>query len=272
MRNTTLFVCMLLLATVACEKEKEKEEPDFIETEIHTHTEVIEDIGANCPGYYVGLPGSYADSDRNYPLLLSFHGWGALGGADNMSEIVTYSIGNLLQNGEFPKNVVSGGKNYSFIVVTPRFREWPTSQDVKAVLDHIRSKYRVEDSRVYIAGASMGGAVAFEFTGDYPAEVAAAVPFAAARTISDGQAANIAGSDIPVWAFHNEKDKVALVEHTIDNINMINAHDPNPPALMTIWAESKFGGDHHDAWTQACDPRYKENGLNIYEWMLQYRR
>jgi hypothetical protein len=28
----------------------------------------------------------------------------------------------------------------------------------------------------------------------------------------------------------------------------------------------------HDAWTQTYNPNFKENGLNIYEWMLQYQR
>jgi hypothetical protein len=28
----------------------------------------------------------------------------------------------------------------------------------------------------------------------------------------------------------------------------------------------------HDAWTTTYDPSYKENGLNVYEWMLQFSR
>jgi len=36
---------------------------------------------------------------------------------------------------------------------------------------------------------------------------------------------------------------------------------------MTLWPT---GG--HDAWTQASDPEYREEGMNIYEWMLQYKR
>jgi len=33
-----------------------------------------------------------------------------------------------------------------------------------------------------------------------------------------------------------------------------------------------FGDNGHDAWTKATDPDYRENGMNIYEWMLQYHR
>lgn len=272
MRNITLFVCLLFLVTAGCGKDPVKEEPDPAETKLHTHTAVIENIGANCPGYYVGLPGSYEENERKYPLLISFHGFGALGGITKFDTIVSYSVGKLLQDGVFPKNVVSEGKNYSFIVVTPRFRQRPTSGDAKEVLDYIRSRYRIDDSRIYMAGASMGGTTAFEFAGDYPDEIAAAVPFAAARKITETQAIRIAGANVPVWAFHNEQDTVASVQNTIYNVNLINLHGPATPALSTIWVESKFGGDHHDAWTQACDPGYKENGKNIYEWMLQYKK
>ncbi len=273
MRNSVLFICLsFLVLSVACEKNNKGEEPDFVETKLHTHRPVIEDINANCAGYYIGLPGSYEETKLKYPLIISLHGWGALGGADGLGEVVTYSIGSLLQDDKFPKMVAAGGKNYSFIVVTPRFKEWPVSTDVKEVIDHITAKYRIDASRIYICGASMGGAVAFNFGGDFPNIAAAIVPFAAARKIDNTQADNIARAGLPFWAFHNTKDQVAPVENTITNINVIKAHNANPEPKMTIWEESSFGGDHHDCWTRACNPEYKENDMNIYEWMLQYHR
>ena len=33
-----------------------------------------------------------------------------------------------------------------------------------------------------------------------------------------------------------------------------------------------FSSDSHNAWTKATDPTYKENGQNIYEWMLSYKK
>ncbi len=275
MRYTTLFIGMLLLALVACEKDKDEEdkkEPEYAETEIHSHEPVIENIGNNCPGYYVGLPGSYAESDRNYPLLISFHGYGALGGTFNMETIVSYSVGKLLQDQVFPKNVVHEGKNYSFIVVTPRFRERPTAADARLVLDYILSRYRVDQSRIYMAGASMGGTTAFEFAGDYPDQVAAIVPFATARTITDVQAERIAQTGLPIWAFHNRLDDVAPLQNTLTNISLINGYAPDPAPRLTIFEEGMFEENLHDAWTEASDPAYKEEGLNIYEWMLQYQR
>lgn len=270
MKNILLGIGVLLLIVVfSC---KEKDPPEFVETEPHTHTAVIDNINSNCAGYYVGLPASYDKNDKSHPLIISIHGWGALGGANGIDMVVTYSIGSLLENKTFPKNVVSGGKNYSFIVVTPRFKEWPTSGDINAVLEYVLARYRVDASRIYVAGASMGGGVAFHFGGDFPNKAAAIVPFAAAREIDETQAGRIAGANLPVWAFHNKKDQVVSVDSTLANIDAINAYNPTPLARKTIWEESKFGGDHHDSWTRACDPAFSENNMNIYEWMLQYHR
>ena len=77
----------------------------------------------------------------------------------------------------------------------------------------------------------------------------------------------IASADLPVWAFHNEDDFTVPVSSTKDYIAAINSFNPSPLARMTIWPT---GG--HNAWTKATDPDYKENNLNIYEWMLQYHR
>ena len=46
-----------------------------------------------------------------------------------------------------------------------------------------------------------------------------------------------------------------------------SSENPINPPKLTIWPS---GG--HDAWTRAVNPDYKENGKNIYEWMLQYTK
>ena len=40
-----------------------------------------------------------------------------------------------------------------------------------------------------------------------------------------------------------------------------------PPAKKTIFVSTS-----HDAWSKTYDLNYRENGLNAYEWMLQYQR
>jgi hypothetical protein len=46
-----------------------------------------------------------------------------------------------------------------------------------------------------------------------------------------------------------------------------NRPAPNPLPKLAIFDE--WG---HEGWTKTYDPSFKENNMNIYEWMLQYHR
>jgi predicted peptidase len=113
----------------------------------------------------------------------------------------------------------------------------------------------------------MGGGATWEYAALNAAKIAAIVPICGASTVNTTKANNIASVNLPVWAFHNEDDPTVSVNNTKDYITAINSLTPSPLARMTIWLT---GG--HNAWTKASDPEYKENNLNIYEWMLQYHR
>ena len=77
----------------------------------------------------------------------------------------------------------------------------------------------------------------------------------------------IAAAGLPVWAFHSQDDPQIGIQNPTGFINRINSFNPAVRARLTVWPN---GG--HDAWTRALDPNYKENGYNIYEWMLQQHR
>lgn len=81
----------------------------------------------------------------------------------------------------------------------------------------------------------------------------------------------MASANLPVWATHNSMDIDTPPFYTIDYVNLINTAPvpPTPLAKKTIFTVSS---NNHDAWTRTYDPTFKENGLNVYEWMLQYRR
>jgi hypothetical protein len=60
---------------------------------------------------------------------------------------------------------------------------------------------------------------------------------------------------------------MADVKETERFIDMIGTFNPAVPPHLTIF--NVYG---HDAWTTALNPGYRENGMNIYEWMLQFSR
>ncbi len=228
-------------------------------------------------GFYESLPSEYslsANRDMTYPLLIILHGQGQQGfGGSQLSDVLTWGTPELIRDGLFPRSFSSGGQSFSFITIMPQY--WSQSEQpqfVNAVINYCVEHYRVRQNRIYIIGASVGGGMVWNAAGAYSglaARVAAIVPMAGRSVPNDYFAGTIAEANLPVWAFHNNDDPTVPSQWTRDWLQDINGHDPAPDPLakMTIFPESG-----HDCWTAASDPDYRENGKNIYEWMLTYTR
>jgi len=79
-------------------------------------------------------------------------------------------------------------------------------------------------------------------------------------------AAKFATSGVPMWAFHKNKDDIFSVDIIKLLVNRIDALKPLVLPILTL------GDGGHDSWTKATEPAYNENNMNIYEWMLQYKK
>lgn len=222
----------------------------------------------NVSGYIAGLPARYDSTTKNYPLLLFVHGMGQLASTNaKLSAIQESGIAKLLQQHQFPASFTVNGESFSFITVAPQFTQWATAQDLNALIDQLVATYRVDQSRIYIAGFNMGGALAWDYAGAYSSKVAAIVPIAGPSWADEKRCQNIASNSVGVWAFHNSEDKVVSSSITTDIVKKVNSFNPASAARATI-----FSSGDHDAWSKAVDPSYKENGMNIYEWMLQFSK
>jgi pimeloyl-ACP methyl ester carboxylesterase len=242
-----------------------------------TNTARYVSMNANTNAYYEYLPQGYsATGTQKYPLILFVHGLGELGAgtSSTLPTVLRNGIPRLINQGSFPTSFTVNGQTYRFIVICPQFVAWPQPTDIDQVLNYVVSHYNVDISRIYLTGLSMGGGVTWEYAGNqatdaYAKRLAAIAPICGASYPSVYRANVIAKNNVPVWAFHNQYDPTAPVSYTIDYVNAINAYVPTPvpPAKKTIFPVSG-----HDAWTQAYNPSYRENNMNVYEWMLQYSR
>lgn len=272
------LLCTLLLHSIfiSCKKENAgldagnatKPDLDIIETLPPVQVAVHYDISANCAGFYRALPARYDSTSKKYPLLVFLHGSGEMGnGTTDLSKVLKNAVPALISKKKFPANFTSGGKNFSFITLSPQFKTSPTPEDVRAMIQYAVAKLRVDTTRIYVTGLSMGGGATWNFAAKHGENVAAIVPICGSSTATSKNTKEITTKNIAVWAFHNEDDPTVSVQKTKDFINMINSYNPTPKARMTLWPT---GG--HDAWTKATDPSYRENKMNIYEWMLQYHK
>ncbi|MBC7851602.1 MAG: alpha/beta fold hydrolase [Chitinophagaceae bacterium] len=240
----------------------------IIETSLPIQQAITYNVNANIGGYQEALPARYNLTNKKYPLLIFIHGTGEQGnGSNDLWMAGNIGIAALIKNGKFPPSFQVSGVDHSFIVLSPQFRSWPSVAEVNNLIDFAISKYRVDVSRVYLSGLSMGGGATWEYAAQHSSKIAAIVPICGAAEPTNGKAEKIARANLPVWAFHNTDDRMVTVWNSIGFTTKINSYLNAVPAKFTQWAS---GG--HDAWTKATDPNYKENGMNMYEWMLQYKR
>jgi predicted peptidase len=268
----TFSLCTAAVLLTSCKKDNSAGTNianNQSETQPAVQTAVTADVSARIGGFYKALPARYDSTTKKYPLLVFLHGVGELGnGRTDLSRLLNNAVPKLLYQQSFPAKFTVNGTDYSFIVINPQFKEWPQPVDVNAMIDYALAHYRVDESRIYIAGLSMGGGIAWDYAVAYPNRIAAAVPICGAAWFSKDQMSSIANAKLPVWAFHNNDDATVSVNTTITNIDNVNAFSPAVPAQKTIWPS---GG--HDAWSKATSPATKEcSGKNMYEWMLQFTR
>jgi predicted esterase len=225
----------------------------------------------NSLGFYEYLPEGYGSGTQSYPLIIFCHGLGELGnGTTQLSRVLNGGLPRLINDGKFPKSFNVNGQTHRFIVISPQFVKWPTPADINSILDYAITNYRVDQTRVYITGLSMGGGITWEYAGHtnlYNKRLAAIVPIAGASWPDKGRAYRIADENLPVWATHNSDDPTVPVSYTNDYMTNIKTRNPAAPVKKTIFSSSS-----HDAWTTTYDPGFKENNMNIYEWMLQYKK
>lgn len=235
---------------------------------IYKQTAVHTDVNDNIGGFYEALPPSYSQMAGNYPLLIFLHGGGELGnGNDQLPAVLRNSIPKLLDKKSFPMSFAVSGQTFSFVIVSPQFKAWPKPADVDAMVDYAIGHYRIDTHRIYMVGLSMGGGATWEYAAQHGTRLAAMVPISGASWADSATARGIAVTNVPTWAFHNKDDSVVTYRSTTRYIDFIQYYSPAFPIRLTLWPS---GG--HDAWTKASDPLYKEDGKNIYEWMLQYVR
>jgi predicted peptidase len=272
----TLSLCVAAIVLAGCKKDNSSASDvankanNTPETAPAIQTAVAANVSPQIGGFYKALPARYDSTTKKYPLLVFLHGIGELGnGTTDLSKVLVNAVPKLLNQKNFPPQFTVSGANYSFIVINPQFKAWPAATDVNAMIDYAIAHYRVDTSRIYVAGLSMGGGNTWDYGVAYPNRVAAIVPISGASWPSLAQMGNIAKANLPVWAFHNSDDGTVGVNTTITNVANINSYNPAIIAMKTIWPT---GG--HDAWTKATNPATKEcsNGMNMYEWMLQYKR
>ena len=194
---------------------------------------------------HVSLPDGYdAEPDRAWPLLLFLHGAGERG--DSLEAVTTHG----------PVKERRAGRDLPFVVVSPQVpagERW-TPGRVAAALDGALAAYRIDESRVYLTGLSMGGFGTWEAIQKMPGRFAAAVPICGGGLPLGVEAA----AGVPVWAFHGAMDPVVPIEMSVCMVRALRAAGGD--VRFTVYPDAG-----HDSWTETyADPE-------LYTWLLSHR-
>ena len=204
--------------------------------------------------YLLHLPQDYkARGKEKWPLILFLHGAGERG--TNLAKVAVHG----------PPRIVEAERSFPFIVISPQCpnnQTW-SNDTLIALLDEVVKKYKVDTSRIYLTGLSMGGYGTWSLGLAHPDRFAAIAPICGGGSnigilLPDGKKAKALKS-LPVWAFHGAKDEVVRLEESERMVSALRRFGND--AKLTVYPEAG-----HDSWTET----YKNPEL--YDWFLKHRR
>lgn len=188
-----------------------------------------------------------AEAGKKYPLVMFLHGSGERG-TDNKAQL-KHGVPDILKQAEAlnepcfliapqcPPDIWWAEINRE----TMRLKEGKTGKLMNALLalvDHTIETHPVDEKRFYVTGLSMGGYGTWSMLSAAPRKIAAAIPIC-----GGGDPENVtAFKDVPVWAFHGEKDNVVTVRTTREMIAALEAAAGKPKATY-------YPDLGHDSWT-----------------------
>src|SRR5262245_17892942 len=138
-------------------------------------------------GYYEYLPDGYSGQDE-WPVVVFLHGAGETGnGTTQLSRVLALGV---------PKNI-EDGEDYPFLAISPQSPgEWDAA-NIDAMIEFVKSNYRVDPDRIYLTGISLGGGGTWNYAKAHPEKLAAILPICGSPSVPDGSRLE----EVATWAF-----------------------------------------------------------------------
>lgn len=241
MRALLLATILLCMAAPGASRRKEPAQTGILFRSIK--------VGDDEHRYAVYVPRDY-DPARPWPILVFLNGSGECG-ADGQKQLAV---------GLAPA-VLAHADRWPFIIIFPQKPVMQTQWEVydpavMAILDAAEHEWKIDLSRQYLTGLSQGGHGVWTIAAMHPRRFAAIAP-----VCGYGDPVTLAGKlkDVPVWAFHGEKDPVVSVAESKALVNAILK--AGGAARLTTYPDVE-----HNAWERAyADPE-------LPAWLLAHQR
>ena len=191
--------------------------------------------------YVISYPDDYKEKVQ-YPIIFYTHGAGSRG---NDLSLLNIDV-------PIKKNVSAN----DFIIIAPQCYANTWFEIFEQLIEFCEFVYNqpfTDKSRFYASGVSMGGYAIYQLI------MSRQKLFTAGIVCCGGGMYWNAGrlANVPVWAFHGEKDKSVFVTESINMVDAVNRKGGN--AKLTVYPETG-----HASWVETyANPE-------VFTWLLQH--
>lgn len=243
--------CSIFLLSVMAQNANAIDKPAAGKQVEQSFTMTVDDEESSL-SYWLYLPKDYGKEGKKFPLMLFLHGAGERG----------CQTEKVLIHG--PPKLIKNGKDFPCIVISPQCPKEDCPKNIWwnhkiptliGLLDNIEENFKVDTSKEYVTGLSMGGFGTWKLTAAQPNRFAAVVP------ICGGGDPTTAKKLIstPIWTFHGDKDRAVPIQKSVEMVDAVREAGGKV-------GFSVYPGVAHDSWSETYDnPR-------VYEWMFSKSR
>ena len=186
----------------------------------------------------------YSKNKAPSPTLIILHGAGSRGD----------DFGPLRDNPFF--KLVDDLPEFNIFVPQCRADSWfDCFERLKGFIRSVYDSECTDKEHFYCMGPSMGGYGTWQIGMSMPELFAAIAPICGGGMYWNTERLK----NVPVWAFHGEKDNIVFCEESKKMVDKINFYGGN--AKLTV-----YEGVGHDAWV----PTYKSG--EVFKWMLSHKK
>ncbi|HSC52270.1 MAG TPA: right-handed parallel beta-helix repeat-containing protein [Phnomibacter sp.] len=212
---------------------------------------------------YVHLPDDYAaNPTQKYPVIVFIAGVGEVG--TDPSKMLVYGPSYYIKQGHNMQFTVNNVVEKPIVISLQPAAAWPNPQVINTRVDSIMKRWRIDPTRFYVTGLSMGGMAWDNYItgGDvYAKKITAIVAMSAVEP--NNPLTNLrpfALNGGKWWGFEGTTDyrKMDLIRDTLNRIVPGSAR-----------YTQYVGG--HCCWNTWYNPTWTENGDNIYTWLLKQK-
>lgn len=175
--------------------------------------------------FWLYTPNEYEGDAHPLPLVIFLHGASLCG--NNLDKVRRYGV----------LDAIDKGKIIPTLVVAPQNPggSWSPSK-LNDLLEWTKAHYRVDSTRVYVLGMSLGGYGTLDFAATYPDKIAAAMALCGGSTKKDLQGLG----KVPLWIMHGTADRAVNIRESKRVVEALQ-QTGNDKLLRYDWMQ---GGTH----------------------------